>query len=69
MCFAYVHLCTMGVAGLCPQRPEEALGALKLEFQMIVNHHMGSGDHLHPLQEQKILLTTKIFFQPLSFFV
>lgn len=43
LCFAYVHLCTMGVAGLCLQRPEEALDALKLEFQMIVNHHMGSG--------------------------
>lgn len=39
-------------AGICPQRAEEALDALKLESQ-IVSNHMGSGSLIYVLCKSK----------------
>ena len=40
--YLHVYLCTMCV--LDALMPEEGVGSLELELQMIVSHHMGAGN-------------------------
>jgi hypothetical protein len=55
------HTCLVSTEG-----QERALGALKLELQVVVSHVVGSGKpNLGPPQEQQVLLTTEPSLQSL----
>lgn len=48
------------VPALYPQGPEEAIGSLKAELQMVVSHYEGAGSQTRgPLEEQPVLTTAQ----------
>lgn len=49
-----------------PQQTEEGTGSPGLELEMVVCHHMGSGNQTWagPLQEQEVRLTSEPSLKP-----
>lgn len=46
-------LCTMYIQ--CPWEPEEDDGHLELELQMVMNFHLGAGNHTQVRREQSVV--------------
>lgn len=57
-CFACIQVCA-------PGGQKVALDALELELQVFVSYHMGAGNRIHILWEnrQTVLITIELFFQ------
>lgn len=48
----------------CPQESEKDLGPLELEFQKLVNYHVGAGNKTLILRERSVLLTAELLYIP-----
>lgn len=46
----------------CPQESEKDLGPLELEFQKLVNYHVGAGNKTLILRERSVLLTAELLY-------
>jgi hypothetical protein len=53
----------------CHQTPEERVGALELELQIVVSRHVGAGNQTQNPLERGVSLTSESSFQPRSLFV
>lgn len=47
----------------CPRSPEEGIESLNMELRMFMDHHVGAGNRIRPLQEQEALLMADPFLQ------
>lgn len=64
-CSACVYVCT-DILGACGGQ-KRALHFLELGLQTVVSHEPSWESGAGPLQEHRVLLTTDLSFQPLSF--